>query len=366
MLKRHSTTVASLAALAALLVTGIAQAQDIKTTYADILAAAKKEPPVQWCTGLSPKESGALVQAFTKQYPDVPKPNNIECFGQDTTQRVLSEWRARAPQVDVMDADDEMLEMLDRQNLSLVQNWSVFKGSPVEVDPAYIFYKGRILTLGQAHRVIWYNPKVIPTAEAPKTTEACADPKYKGKLAADVRPAFFEMLKDAGGPWDDEKLKAWAKGMRDNNPLWVRGTAQAFQVLASGERGLICGHQLHGLWRAGSTPDDDNAPVKYIIPNPSMARDYIRLAIAPRPLAPNGTILFTAFLASKKGQDTIAEINPGYASVLIPGSYTQKAYEKAGAGILRASQEAIAKVADKQAKIILTEWGFPAAAPAKK
>lgn len=366
MFRSFSATAAGVAALGALVSASVAHAQDIKTKYEDILAAAKKEPPVQWCTGLSPKESGPLVDAFRKLYPDVPRPANIECFGQDTTQRVLSEWRARAPQVDVMDADDEMLELLDRQNLSLVQDWSVFKGTPVEVDPSYIFYKGRILTLGQAHRVIWYNPKVIPTAEAPKTIEACADPKYKGKLAADVRPAFFELLKDAGGPWDDDKLKAWAKGMRDNNPLWVRGTAQAYQVLASGERGLICGHQLHGLWRAGSTPDDDNAPVKYIIPNPSMARDYIRLAIAPRPLAPNGTILFSAFLASNNGQKAIAEINPGYASVLIPGSFTHTAYQKAGASILRASQEANAKVADKQAKIILTEWGFPAATPAKK
>jgi ABC-type Fe3+ transport system substrate-binding protein len=363
MLKLLTSTAIGLAALGLSLMPQTAQAQ-IKSTYAEILAAAKKEPAVQWCTGLSPKESQGLVDAFKKMYPDVPEPNDYECFGQDTTQRVLAEWRARATQADMMDADDEVLQTLETQNLSLVPDWSVFKGSPVEIDPTYIFYKGRIVTVGQAHRVIWYNPKVLPFDKAPKSIAECADPKYKGIIAADVRPAFFELLKDAGGPWDDETLKKWAAGVKANDPLWIRGTAQGFQVLASGERGLICGHQLHGLFRSDRTdPTDPNAPVQFIIPNPSMARDYIRLAFAPRPNAPNATLLFAAFLGSNKGQEAIAGINPGYASVLIEGSYTNKAYKRFNAGILRASQEVIAKVAEKQNRIILGEWGFPS--PAK-
>ena len=109
MLKHLLSTVAGLAGLCVLLMPGSAQAQ-FKATYDEIVAAAKKEPPVQWCTGLSPKESGPLVAAFKKAYPDVPQVNNFECAGQDATQRVLSEWKARAPQVDILDADDEVLQ----------------------------------------------------------------------------------------------------------------------------------------------------------------------------------------------------------------------------------------------------------------
>lgn len=362
MLKHLLSTAACMGGLCAFLVPGGAQAQ-VKATYDEIVAAAKKEPPVQWCTGMTPKETNPLVAAFKKAYPDVPQVNNFECAGQDATQRVLSEWKAGAPQVDLLDADDEILQAMDDQNLTLVPNWSVFNGSPVEIDPRNIFYKGRILTVGQAHRIIWYNPKILKFEDAPKSIEDCANPKYKGLIAQDVRPAIFEFMQDAGGPWSDEKLKAWAAGMKANNPLWVRGAAHAFQVLSSGERGLICGQQLHGLFRGNMDPADPKAPVQYIIPNPSIARDYDRLAIAPKPLAPNATLLFAAFLASSKGQTAMAEVNPGYASVFIEGSYTQKAYQKFNAKILRASQEVISKYAEKQNKIILGEWGFPS--PAK-
>src|SRR5436190_1578560 len=189
MLKHLLSTAGCLAGLSALLVSGSADAQ-MKTKYEDIVAAAKKEPAVQWCTGLSPKESRPLVAAFKKAFPDVPQVNDFECAGQDATQRVISEWKARAPQVDILDADDEILKTLDDQNLTHVQDWSVFKGSPVEVDPRVIFYKGRIVTVGQAHRVIWFNPKVISFEDAPKSIEDCANPKYKGIIAADVRPAI--------------------------------------------------------------------------------------------------------------------------------------------------------------------------------
>jgi ABC-type Fe3+ transport system substrate-binding protein len=252
---------------------------------------------------------------------------------------------------------------MEDQNLTHVQDWSVFKGSPIEIDPRYIFYKGRVLTVGQAHRVIWFNPKVIKFEDAPKSFEECANPKYKGILAADVRPALFELSKDVGGPWDEAQLKKWATGIKANNPLWVRGASHAYQVIASGERGLNCGQQLHGLFRGARSTDpaDPNAPVQFIIPNPSIARDYTRLVIAPKPNAPNATILFAAFLASDKGQAAMAAMNPGYASVYVNGSYTQKHYQRFNAKVLRASQEDLAKITDKVTNIILTEWGFPSA-----
>ena len=242
------------------------------------------------------------------------------------------------------------------------QNWSIFKGTPIEIDPTYIFYKGRVLTVGQAHRVIWYNPKVIKFEDAPKSFEECADPKYKGILAADVRPAIFELSKDVGGPWDEAQLKKWAAGIKANNPLWTRGAAHAYQVISSGERGLTCGQQLHGLFRGNVDPSSPDAPIQFIIPKQSIARDYTRLVIAPKPAAPNATVLFAAFLASNKGQTAMAEMNPGYASVYVKGSFTQKAYEKYNAKVLRASQEELATVTDKFTNIILTEWGFPSAA----
>ena len=366
MLKKYLTILVAVGAVSAFGASAPASAQGFKSTYDEILAAAKEEAPVQWCTGMGPDELQPIVDAFVKLYPDVPEPNDFECFGEDATQRVVSEWTAGAPQVDILDTDTEILETLEADNSTHVQDWSIFDGTPVEIDPRYLSYNGRILSIGQAHRVIWFNPSIISREDAPQTIEECADPKYKGMLAADVRPSFFEFMEGAGGPWSEDEMREWAKGVAANEPLWIRGTSHGFQVLSSGERGIICGHQLHGLFRGDRTdPNEENAVVQFIIPKQVIVRDYIRLALAPEPISPNGTLLFAAFLASNKGQEAIAQANPGYASPYIEGSYTQKAHAAVGAEILQAPQEAIAAVSDKMQDIILTEWGFPSPAARK-
>ncbi|MEA2983949.1 MAG: hypothetical protein QOD94_203, partial [Alphaproteobacteria bacterium] len=129
MLKHLLSTAAGLAGMCALLIPETSSAQ-FKATYDEIVAAAKREPPVQWCSGMSAKETQPLVNAFKKAYPDVPEVNDFECSGQDATQRVLTEWKARVTQVDLLDTDTEILQAMEDQNLTHVQNWSVFKGTP--------------------------------------------------------------------------------------------------------------------------------------------------------------------------------------------------------------------------------------------
>jgi ABC-type Fe3+ transport system substrate-binding protein len=362
MLTSAMTGIAGLLSLAAL--TGV-QAQEIKSTFDEIVAAAKEEPPVQWCTGFGPDESQPLVEAFAKAFPGVPEPNDFECFGEEATQRVVSEWTAGAPQADVLDMDTEILETLEKDNLSLVFDWSIFDGTPVQVEKRHRLYNDRIISVGAAMRVIWYNPKLMKIEDVPKSHEECTDPKYKGLLAMDVRPSFFDFMEEVGGPWSDDEMRAWAKGIAANEPLWIRGTSQGFQVASSGERALICNIQLHGLFRGDRTdPTNADAAVKFVIPKQVIAYDYLRLGFAPKPLAPNATVLFAAWMGSDKGgQTAISEKNPAYSSPYIEGTFNNKAVKEFGAEVLQAPQEKISKVAAKQNEILLTEWGFPS--PAK-
>lgn len=360
-----ASATAGLAMLISIGLAGAAVAAEFKSSFDEIVAAAKEEPPVQWCTGFDASESQPIVEAFTKAFPGVPEPNDFECFGEEATQRVLAEWIAGAPQADIVDADTESLERVEKENLSLVPDWSVFDGTPVQVEPRHRIYNGRIISVGTALRVIWYNPKLISYEDAPKSFGECTDPKYKGMMAMDVRPSFFDVMEEVGGPWSDQELKDWAAGIAKNDPLWIRGTAQAFQVVSSGERAIVCGMQFHGLFRGERTdPTDPDAAVKFIIPKEVIAYDYLRLAFAPEPLAPNATLLFGAWMGSDKGgQLAIAAKNPAYSSPYIDGTLNQTEIKKAGATILQAPQEKTAAVSAKMNEIILTEWGFPS--PAK-
>jgi ABC-type Fe3+ transport system substrate-binding protein len=341
-----------------------AQAQEIGATFDEILAAAMEEDPVQWCTGMGPDESGPLVDGFVAAFPGVPRPNDFECFGEASTQRVVSEWVAGVSQADILDMDTEILESLEQDNLSFVFDWSVFDGTAVEVPERHRRYNGRIITVGTGFRVIWYNPSLVSAEDAPKSWEDCADPKYAGMLAMDVRPTFYDMMEEIGGPWTDVEVQEWARGVAANEPMWVRGTAQTYQVLSSGERGIICGIQLHGLFRDNRTvPNDPAAPVTFIIPKEVLAYEYLRLGLAPDLMSPNATVLFTAWMGSNDGgQRVIGEVNPGYASPFIEGSFTQAAIAAAGAELLMATEEAKASVSDRLNELVLTEWGFPTAA----
>lgn len=118
MLNRFLSISAAAGLAGVLALPSIASAQGFKTTYDEILAAAKEEAPVLWCTGLGPDESQPIVDAFLALFPGVPEPNDFECDGESATQRVLTEWNAGAPQVDVLDADTEILETLEKDNLT--------------------------------------------------------------------------------------------------------------------------------------------------------------------------------------------------------------------------------------------------------
>jgi len=211
-----------------------------------------------------------------------------------------------------------------------------------------------------ALRVIWFNTSILSREEAPKSLEECADPKYKGVIAVDVRPTFFEMMEETGGPWSNEELRQWARDVAALDPLWIRGSSHGFRVLASGERGLICGHQFHGLFRGDRTePDDPNAIVQYISEAghcPGLRHNRDRAATAG---AENGAVLFGAFLAADAGHAATEKANPGYSSPYIEGSLSNRAIKEAGAIVLEATKEQIAAISDKMNKIILTEWGFP-------
>lgn len=358
----RTAAVTALGSLASIAGTG-ASAQQIGATFDEIVAAAMQEPPVQWCTGMGPDESGPLADAFAAAFPGVPRPNDFECFGEGATQRVVSEWVAGVPQADIADLDTEIIGMIVKDDLSLVFDWSVFDGSSVEISERYQRYNGRIVTVGTGFRVIWYNPSLVSREDAPSSFDECADPRYSGMLAMDVRPSFFDMMEEIGGPWSDDELRAWASAIAANSPMWIRGTAQAYQVLSSGERAIVCGMQLHGLFRDNRTsPSDPAAPVSFIIPEQVLAYDYLRLGIAPEPMAPNATVLFTAWMGSNDGgQRVIGEVNPGYSSPYIEGSFTQAAIAEVGGEALHASEEDKVSVSDRQNQMILSEWGFPSA-----
>src|SRR5690606_20015917 len=141
--------------------------------------------------------------------------------------------------------------------------WSVFDGTPIEIDERNRSdeYAGRFVSGGSLTQVIAYNTDRMSEDEVPHSWEECADPKYKGKVMVDTRPFTQPVLYDV---WGEEKFRQWSSDLAANDPFWVRGGPTALGLIAQGEADFICGVQTHSTVRLIN--EDTNAPVDFVWP----------------------------------------------------------------------------------------------------
>lgn len=333
-----------------------------ESSYKAIVAAAEKEKPVRYCQGLDDEENAVMLKDFYAMYPKVPKPEISACNGTEQKERILTEWGSGRTTVDLMSAGNDNIDRIDKEDLSAVPDWSIFDNSPLKIDPKFIGYKGRVLGVGSWSNAIVFNTKLTTAAEVPHDFKDCADPKYNGKFLMDVRPQGFTAFYSY---WGEQNLKAWAAGVKANDPLWTRGSSSGLASLAQGERAFECGMQIHGLFRGSSTVDEVDPLLDYVFPKVTNAPFYITVTVAKEPRSPNAAILLAAWLASK-GQDAIAKANPGYGSPYVKGTWKQKTFAEQGVTIADKDPWSSSADASKAYSVILESWGFPQTAAGEK
>ncbi|MCA0320153.1 MAG: Fe(3+) ABC transporter substrate-binding protein [Proteobacteria bacterium] len=173
-------------------------------------------------------------------------------------------------------------------------------------------------------RVIVYNKEKVPAAEAPKTYEALADPKWKGKLLIRSSGHIYNQslvgsLLAALGP---EKTEAWARGVAANLARVPRGgDTDQIKGVAAGEAeiGVTNTYYLANLMRSKKAEDREvAAKVGVIFPDQAGRGTHVNIsggAVARH--APNrvAAVKFLEYLVSPPAQRYFAEGNSEYPVV---------------------------------------------------
>jgi iron(III) transport system substrate-binding protein len=319
-------------------------------SYDAVVAAAAKEDPVRLCTAGLEEEVAPVLAAFHETFPNVPQPVWERCNGVERRERILTEYAAGQVMTDVFEASDDLMQRIEDSDFAARPNWALFDGTPLEIPKDS--HNEEFVAGGALSPVLVYNTKLLSEAEAPKSFEDCADPKWKGQLMVDVRPVSFTPFIKL---WGEEKLRAWAKGVAANDPMWTRSSA-AFAQLASGEKKFHCGFNLAGFLRAQEGGAKDIA-FRFATETPVKLAQI--MMVAKDTPSPNGALLLTAFWASKPGQLKAAEGNPGYGSPYLEGTWKYDAVKKAGDIKLFQAGWDNYKYADTATSMMVEEWGFP-------
>ncbi|MFC5387549.1 ABC transporter substrate-binding protein [Aquamicrobium segne] len=286
---RFITLLAGTAALAAMLMPGLASA-DTLTLY----------------TSQPEADAAKTVEAFKKVHPDTDV--NIYRSGtSDIMAKLAAEFAAGSPQPDVLlIADAVSMELLKGEDRLLAYPEAKIDGIEADaVDADKTYFGSKLITTGIAYNT--------GAAEKPEHWADLAKPEYKDGLvmpsplysgAAAYLLSGFVASSDYG--WDYfEKLK-------DNNTISVRGNGAVLKSVASGEKpyGILVDFMAMNAKAKGS-------PIEFVFPAEGVPAVTEPVAIMKTAKNVEGAKAFVDFILSDEGQKLALEMGylPAKASV---------------------------------------------------
>ena len=239
-----------------------------------------------------------LLAAFNKAFPKI-KTNYVRLQAGALYAKLLSERQAKSYLVDVIQLSD-MGMILDFQKRNgftqyISPEMAAFKKEYKSTPEGYWTW-GSIIMAGLAT-----NPKVVPTAEAPKKWEDLLDPKWKDGISVKVSNSGLQhgvwyTLKPILG---DDYFKKFA----EQKPRAFDSYVQQYGRLVDGQDKVIMGAQYSGYLEFKAK----GAPLDFVFPAtgaPAVPETYGIVADGPHP---NAAQLFMDWFLSPIGQKALSE-----------------------------------------------------------
>jgi ABC-type Fe3+ transport system substrate-binding protein len=296
------------------------QAADAKgytfiTSHDEILANAKKEGKLRVQNSLDPNTYKPLMNSFKKKYPfaDV---EIREMTGTDTAQRFLLELKAgTVKEWDTLHLPEDFytdyVPYTKKLDLLGMAEQGILKINPKMVDPEY----RSVVSIGSALCSIAYNKKQLAADKVPNRWEDFLKPEFKGrKMLVDIRPYCLSALVPAMG---EEWVKNYARKIKEQEPIWVRGQTRAMSGIIAGEYDLHQMTQYHSCMRAAVKDVSKSLVCKIIEPVPAKVQDGE--GVLQSAANPWRALLFIEHAAGPEAQKLIDEFNPLKSNVFGDG-----------------------------------------------
>jgi ABC-type Fe3+ transport system substrate-binding protein len=295
-----------------------------ETSHDEIVAKAKKEGRVKALTGLDPETFPHMIQSFKKKYPFIDV-EMVEIQGPDAAQRFIMELKARTAQKwDTANAATEFYE----EYVSFAKKFDILgmaEHGVLGISPKMIDPKSRTnVSLTSGVSVPVYNKNFVSEDKVPDKWEDFLKPELKGrKFMVDIRTHIFAAFpacreQGLGLEW----AMKLARGLRDQEPIWVRGNSRAIQAIRSGEYPLHFATHYQSIVRAMQKDPTGTLQFKILEPVPlRLGNSEMVLNSAAHPYA---SLLLLEHFASPEGQEIVDKYYPAIASVFSPGSNLAK------------------------------------------
>ena len=281
----------------------------------EILSNAKKEGKVRVQSSLDPNTFKPLAESFKKKYPfaDI---EIQELTGTDAAQRFLLELKAGASKDwDVLHLPEDFYTdyapHAKKLDLLGMAEQSVLNINPKMIDPEY----RTVVSVGSGICSIAYNKKLLAADKVPNRWEDFLKPEFKGKkFLVDIRPYCVAALVPALG---EEWVKNYARKIKEQEPIWMRGNTRAMSGIVSGEYALHQMTQYHSCVRAAEKDVTKSLGCKTLEPVPVKLQDVV--GVMQTASNPSRALLFIEHAASPEGQKIIDEFNPLKSNVFADG-----------------------------------------------
>ncbi len=300
-----------------------------ETNRDEILASAKKEGKLRVLSGFEPAVRSRMITSFKRKYPFSDIETEETGGGPEATQRHILELQAgRGKKHDLVNASTDFypqyLPFAKKFDILGMAQHGVLGIPPKMVDP-----KNRsVVALGSVVHAIAYNRKLITPEKVPDKWEDFLKPEFKGgKFVVEIRPHIFAAFpacpeQGLGLEW----ALRFATGLRDQEPVWLRGYARAHTAMIAGEYALHSGTLYQNAVRSMEQDKTGSFQIKIIEPVPvRLSPTYVILASSANPYT---ALLFLEHEASPEGQEIINKYEPLRGSIYSPGSVLAKLVER--------------------------------------
>lgn len=289
------------------------------TSRDEIVAKAKQEGTLHVISSLDTASFKPMMESFGKKYPFI-KVRMDEIGGPEALQRFLLELKAgTVKDIDTSEASSEFYvenaaHAMKIDILGMAQQ-GVLSINPRMVDPE----NRNLVSVASSICGVAYNKNRIAAEAVPDKWEDFLKPEFKGrKFVADIRTQCMATLVVLMG---EEWVVKYARQLKDQQPVWLRGNARAMGAIATGEQAL---HQMtfyNSCVDAARKDLTKSLMCKIVEPAPVWLREnQFVLKSAPHRHA---ALLFIEHMASREGQKILDDYEPLKSSLYTDGEVSR-------------------------------------------
>ncbi len=325
-------------------------------THDEIVAGAQREGKLLAVPGFDESNFPAIKEAFEAAYPFIEL-SMQPVGGTHAGERFNLEMLSGRAEVDVLEVSGDDWALYGENQLMLPYDYEAMAmAGELAINPEGILHTpaGQLPFFGAGLRAIAYNTDLISDEDAPKTWADCIHPRFKGLVATDTKTSLDTFL----GAWTEQEILDYAKALKDNDVIFVRGNTANLVRLLSGELAIICPASYHAALR--QLIADPDAPMALVLPDPLVITAREQEGIYAGAAHPHAALLWMEWLTLPETQlEILSKNDPGKASYLVEGTVPYNLINGFEGTVQLCDAECTLAGPAVALKIVVDAWGFP-------